>query len=261
MKQVKTSNIQEFLDRIINQWRGHEDEIVADENKEVLILYTNGCSAFAIGANRVYTDEAYDSIYPITRSFLESYSQFKILCSFWGTPNFEDYFRFLLLEEMNDDRKAYNALVEDDSISDSQRKQSDLSSYYERFNNLFAKYFPNRIINQDDIVSSINKELNSLWKEYKEKYSDFITKGCRVQYALKNNNACRAKTGKMYDGISFVYRILSSESHSAIGALDSRCTKEGLHSINNYTDNILACINLIEICLNDIELEWSKLLV
>lgn len=254
------SNIQKYRNRIIDQWQEHSDEINSDKNKKLLVMYTIACSSLAGGTDCVYSNGNYDSVFTITRSFVEGYSQFKILCSFWGTPSFEGYFRFLLLEDMIEDKKSYDALREDDSIIDLQKKQIDLDSYYERFSNLFSQYFPNTVIDQNNIILSTNRKLEVLWKKYNKKYPQYKYKVNRVQYALSNNDAYKRITGEKYDGASFVYRKLCAESHLTIGALDNRSVNEGVLSINKYTDDVVACINLVEICLNDMELEWSKIL-
>lgn len=187
--------------------------------KELEILILSSIS-YVDGISVLMKYEKYDSVFPICRTFIETYpSIIYMLDNFANERKFYEYFKKLIADDMFQDLSMYKSIKADTTIAEAD-KVSELRTYITRWKNNIEDYF-----SDDNITIAENNEevfwkntIKELHREYANKFgrlckdkNDFIAR------AIKNNLALREKNVAYSDHMPFIDYCV--QNHTTILAL------------------------------------------
>lgn len=264
MNEEVLRDLQSAIDEVVLCEGRKQVEINSTPKLKYIIAYITGAMSYVNGIKFLFINEQYDSILPLCRCFLEMYAPTCYLIDRYNNPSeFDDFFRKLVVDDMEQDRKIYNCIKTDSTILDETKRQQDMETYLYRWENFIKLYFQNEIgnINQNDKETSLTNIIKQLNHTYSTKYQNICgDKNQFIGNTLENNIVFSNVHTHKYESSYVVYKLLCSETHGNIGAIDSRSSNNGYFSINiSNKNNATASVQCIEWCLKDIAYRFEKL--
>lgn len=257
--------IQGIIRELLDEQRPYEEFINNSVRLKELELLIMSVLSYADGISILMNEKKYDSVFPISRSFIELYpSIIYMIENLSDTGEFDKYFRKLIVDDMVQDLAMYKSLKSDVTTPESDKKSAILTTYISRWENMIHNYFSSesgRIV-EDDKESSLMTIISDLKSAYVNAYHTLCgNKNEFIGNALKRNKAVLSATGYPYEDSFWIYRYLCSETHGNIGALDDRIAKTGVFIANiSSKKNAEAAADLVYWSLKDISLRLKELL-
>ncbi|WP_373845243.1 hypothetical protein [Clostridium sp.] len=244
-----------------------KDESIINSNSKIKYIFSYSMVLFDYGLDIVNLQKLNrnGSIEAISRDLLECYSYIKRLLYYYniGEKQYYDYVKFLVYEDMEQNRKIYNSLKEDRTIDDFSRRDNDMKDILMLFENLIERFFEDEAtkIDKNNREESLLNILKTIKNCNENKFNE--NKVHRVGWAIENNNFIKEiNNNKPYDGSYTPYRRLCHHTHNSISSIQERtvCFENTIFIPNNYSDNIPAALVLDYCCMEDINQEILKLL-
>ena len=249
--------IDELYEKLIPSLSGSENILNDTPSAKCILQHLLVVFGYAKDISILQLTSWNNSISGLTRNLLECYASAKKMITLYDTPDYEDYICNLVVLDMEQDRKIYNALLADTTIADESKRQSDANSYIVRFENLINTYFPHRYADIDPAnrIGSILEIVKLQKKEYDAKYAENTDKSTMIATAIKGNTYILD-----YDGGNILYRLLCHHTHNTLSSLDDRTIRNGIYMMNNATTDLLGCVQLAYYCMLDSYDEFMKIL-
>ena len=259
------NNIQIAIQELCELQKPYESIINNSERLKELELLIISATSYADSISILIKECKYDSVLPVGRAFLELYpSIIYMLESFSNLSEFDNYFKKLVVDDMTQDVLIYKSIKEDITIPESITKDADLASYIVRWENMINCYFPNRNSEIDKIEKedSLIQIIQSLEKSFKKQYGKVCgKKNTFIGDAIIKNKQIISVLGRPYESSYTIYRLLCSECHGNIGALDTRVITNGAFVPNiGSKNNATAVAGLIYWSLKDIATRFEQVL-
>lgn len=253
------NNLSKKIVSIYNEYitylQSHTDVLQNDVELKIITIYSNVLFGYLREIEILIKTDWYTSIENMTRDILECYAIIKKMFSVHGTMQFNEFYKYLILNDMDQDKKIHNDLKADPTIYDESQRSIDIATFEKRFTNLITEHFPVRIseIDESNLMDSLKRIINSLLKEEPYKQFSSISKNDFIAKALQNNKAITNENyGKIYPGCSVIYRELCHSTHNSISSIESRTINSGFIMLNNPTKNTLQAVSLSYFCVLDV---------
>lgn len=245
------------IDRTIDQF----NEIVrknirkVNVNKKLIIIgeYSNMLLGYGKDIQYLQMGKLNTSIETITRTALECYAILKNMFKFYKNDSkFEEYKKYLILLDMDQDLSAYKNLGRDKTVKDVQLEEVR-NSIILRLKNIKDRYFSTELgdIESCDNIYVFSKKFYPLFELYKNKFKKYI--GLSIGEALKDNKELtRENNGNAYSMSYMIYSDLCTFTHNNFTAIEEKVTDNGKIIFNSKGKNTDACVELVCYCLKDI---------
>lgn len=258
------TEIQDAIDELLIYEDDKKDKIKSDKRVKYIVAYITGAMSYANGVKILMKEKQYDSVLPLCRAFLEMYAPICYMIeNFNDVTEFDNYLKKLIVIDMMQNKKMYNSLKNDITITDEEERESILKEIISFWETRIINYFSDKSGNiiEEDKEKSIVHIINGLNKEYSGKCNNIPSeKNTFIGDALKNNEAFQKEFGKLHGSSYVVYRFLCNETHGNIGNVEERTISNGYFSINESTeDNAMAFTQCMILCLKDISYKFNKM--
>lgn len=174
------------------------------------------------GISALLAKECYDSIFSISRAYLEGYALCSYSIEMYNCKKFDDLFQKLIAIDLKQEIGIYNGLPS--GISNVEKNK-----YLDRWESYIKDIFPDeyKLIDNTCKEDRLKQIINDLCKSHKTKFKITGTKKEFIYQEL-----CKITTiNKNALGVG-IYPILCSETHFNVSSIDTAITSSGFFTMN-----------------------------
>lgn len=156
------------------------------------------------------------SLEPLLRDSLECYSFIKEIEE--NFDDFDDYKKFLILTDLEQDMKIYADMQS--VVTKSQKLKDEIKNLIDRVKNRIKAEFPQEFAYfQNDEIAEIKQLITAQSKliPFKNNITDRVNNAVPKNEALKNDN-----NGNPHESASSIYRNLCSSTHCNLSSIENR---------------------------------------
>ena len=252
---------QEFCDTL----KSNCDKFNADNKLKIIGAYSGILFGYCKEIEILLSTNWYTSIIPLTRDLVECFATVKKLeASYPKQSDFEDFYKYLVFLDILQDRTIYEQLRNDKTIIDTCRRDSELTNFLDRFNNLIKLYFPSDAghIDPNNFEVTLFTTIDNIWPRYKNNKNKYPPKHEFVGDMLFQNNAWKKDSGGTpYEKSFAIYSTLCHSTHNNISSVEERTVDNGYFKLNNESSHIEAILSLAYYCGLDVLEELKTILV
>ena len=250
----KNNNIIELYGKFIKALENNADKINDDPKLKYICGYSIVLFDYGMDIATLKQSNRNASIEPLSRDLLECYAVIKNLISRYANDNkFNEYVKFLLYEDMSQDRSIYFELKTDNTFIDVETKNKQLNGILMQFKKTISEYFPDEAKNiaLNDLATTVFYAFKNIKTQYSNKFQG--NKTIRFGDAIKDNEAwTRENKGISYEGSFTVYRTMCHLTHNTISSISERTIRSGYAMFNTESRNILPALCLDFWCLKEV---------
>ena len=189
--------------------------------KKILEMFLYEIS-YLKGISALLANEFYDSIFSISRAYLEGYALCSYSIEMYNSKKFDDLFQKLVAIDLKQEIGIYNGLPS--GISNVEKNK-----YLDRWESYIRDIFPDeyKLIDNTCKEDSLKQIINDLCKSHKTKFKITGTKKEFIYQEL-----CKITTiNKNVLGVG-IYPILCSETHFNVSSVNAAITSGGFFTMN-----------------------------
>lgn len=198
------------------------------------------------------------SVMPLTRIFIECYSEAKVLCMSYleSKEKYMEELKLLNAASVVQIIREYESITNDTTI-DGFSKSSCVDKNLAIVENIISEFFPEKLkqIDENNYVESLVKIMKELRKFYKLPF----TRSTRVENAFLNNSFLNGEVSGVKShsyGYLSLYSSMCSASHNNIHTVQHRTLENtscfSVVANNKKEENSFAFTTIIYMCLRDI---------